>query len=314
MGDNLKQKMLSALTWTTVDRFGQQIVQFVIGLILARLLSPTDYGLLGMVMIFAAMSYVLVESGFGQALIRKQDATETDYNTIFYFNIFTSLLLYSVLFFSTPAIAHFFKQPLLIPLGRVVFLAIFFNAFYLVPFTKLVKEMNFKVVAKVNIFSTIVSGIGGVILAFMHYGVWALVTQQVLYQFVRMSTFYIAVKWKPQWLFSFDVIRTFWKFSIHLLGTSILNVIFNNLYVLLLSRFYPIKQVGYYTQANKLSETFNFSFQVVLVGSTYSLFTQIQNDDDRFRRIFRGITQKTSIVTFPIMLVLIAVANPFIYV
>ena len=314
MSDDLKKKMLSALTWTTVDRFGQQTVQFVIGLILARLLSPTDFGLLGMVMIFAALSYVLVESGFGQALIRKQDANETDYNTIFYFNIFTSLLLYLILFFLTPAIAQFFNQPQLILLGRIVFLAILFNALYLVPLTKLNKEMNFKTMAKVNIFSTVLSGICGVVLAFMHYGVWALVTQQVLYQFLRMCTFHLSVKWKPKWLFSFDVIRDFWKFSVNLLGTSILNVLFNNLYILLLSRFYPIKQVGYYSQANKLSETFNFSFQVVLVGSTYSLFTQIQNDDERFRRIFREIAQKTSIITFPIMLVLIAVANPFIYV
>src|SRR5665647_482285 len=225
MGDDLKKKMVSALTWTMVDRFGQQAVQFVIGLILAHLLSPTDFGLLGMVMVFAGLSYVLVESGFGQALIRKQDANETDFNTIFYFNIFTSLLLYLILFFLTPAIAQFFNQPQLILLGRIVFLAILFNALYLVPLTKLNKDMNFKVMAKVNIFSTVLSGICGVVLAFMHYGVWALVAQQVLYHFFRMSTFHLSVKWKPQWLFSFGVIRNFWKFSINLLGTSILNVL-----------------------------------------------------------------------------------------
>jgi len=314
MGDNLKQKTLDALTWTTVDRFGQQAVQFIIGLIFARLLTPFDYGLIGMITIFAALSYVLVESGFGQALIRKQNTTETDYNTIFYFNILTSLSLYLLLFFSAPFIASYFNQPQLTLIGRVIFIAILFNAFYLVPFTKLVKVMDFKSVAKVNILSVILSGTLGIILALLHYGVWALVTQQVSFHLFRMIFYYFFNKWSPKLLFSFQVIREFWSFSIHLLGTSLLNVIFNNLYMLLLSKFYPIKQVGFYSQGKKLSETFNSGFQTILVGSTYSLFTQIQNDDKRFLRIFREIAQKTSIITFPIMLVLIAIANPFIYV
>lgn len=314
MGDNLKQKMIGALAWSTIDRFGQQAVQLVIGMILARLLSPDDYGLLGMVMIFAALSFVLVESGFGQALIRKTDATETDYNTIFYFNIGVSVSLYLILFFSVPQIAVFLNQPKLIPVGRIIFLAIVFNALYLVPITKLGKIMDFKTIAKVNLISVLLSGITGIILAVFSFGVWALVAQQVLYHFFRMVSLHIFVRWKPQLIFSFKVIKEFWSFSIHLLGTSVLNVIFNNLYILVLSRFYPIKHVGYYSQANKLNETFNFSFQAILVGSTYSLFAQIQNDDVRFRRIFREIAQKTSIVTFPIMLVLIAIAQPLIFV
>ncbi len=174
--------------------------------------------------------------------------------------------------------------------------------------------MDFKTIAKVNLISTTLSGIAGVTIAILDYGVWALVAQQVLYHFFRMIFFHIYVKWKPQRLFSFDVIRKFWKFSIHLLGTSVLNVIFNNLYILLLGKFYPLKQVGLYSYANKLNETFTFSFQSILVGSTYSLFAQIQNDDDRFRRIFREIARKTSIITFPIILVLVAIAHPFIVV
>jgi teichuronic acid exporter len=314
MGDNLKQKTLNALTWTTVDRFGQQAVQFVIGLILARLLSPDDYGLLGMVMIFAALSYVLVESGFGQALIRKSDANDTDFNTVFYFNIFASILLYLILFFSAPFIALYFNQPQLTLIARVIFVAILFNAFYLVPFTKMVKEMDFKSVAKVNLSATFLSGCCGLVLAFLHFGVWALVTQQVSFHFFRMIAYYYFVKWRPKLLFSFNVIREFWSFSIHILGASLLNVVFNNLYVLILGKFYQKKDVGYYTYANKLSETFNFSFQQILLGSTFSMFSQIQDDDDRFRRIFREITKKTSVISIPIMLVLIAVAHPFIYV
>lgn len=314
MGDDLKKKMVNALTWTMVDRFGQQLIQLVIGLIFARLLSPSEFGLLGLVMVYVALSYVLVESGFTQALIRKQDANETDFNTVFYFNIFISVLLYLILFFTVPLIAKYFNQPQLIPIGRTIFLSIIFNAFCLVPSTKLTKVLDFKTLAKINILSIILSGSIGLTLAFMHFGVWALVAQQVFFNFFRVIAFQLFVKWKPQLLFSFSVIRNFWRFSINLLGTSVLNVLFNNLYVLLLGLYYPIKQVGYYIQANKLSETFNYTFQSILNASTYSLFAQIQNDDDRFRRIFREISKKTSIITFPIIIVLIVAAKPFIYV
>lgn len=312
MGDNLKSKTVNALKWSTVDRFGQQAIQFVIGIILARLLSPDDYGLLGLIMIFAAISFVLVESGFGQALIRKQNADETDYNTVFYFNIFVSVLLYLILFFSAPYIAAYFKQPQLIKIGRVIFLALLFNAFYLVPFAMKVKEMDFKSVAKVNLFATGLSGIIGVALAILKFGVWSLVAQQVSFHFFRMLAYRYFVKWKPKALFSFSIIIEFWTYSIHILGTSLLNVIFNNLYVLILGKYYQKSDVGYYTQANKLSETFNFSFQQILLGSTFSMFSQIQDDTERLRRIFREINKKTAMITLPVMLVFIAVAEPFI--
>ena len=314
MGDNLKQKMVSALAWTTVDRFGQQAVQFAIGLVLARLLSPDDFGLIGMVMIFSGLSFVIVESGFSQALIRKKEPDELDFNSVFYFNLGASILIYIILFWGIIPVSLFFKQPSLVVIGRVIFLAILFNALYLVPFAQLIKAMDFKTMAKVNLLSMVISGLTGVVLAITGFGVWSLVIQQVLYHFFRMVALYYFVEWRPKLLFSLNVIKNFWGFSINLLGTSILNVLFNNIYVMLLSRYYPIKQVGYYTQANKLSETFNFTFQSILVGSSYTMFTRIQDDNERFRRVLREVSKKTSIVTFPIMIVLIAIAKPFIYV
>ena len=179
MGDNLKEKMVGALKWSTVDRLGQQAVQFAIGVVLARLLSPDDFGLIGMIMIFAALSYVIVDSGFGQALIRRKDANETDFNTVFYFNLASSLIIYAVLFFAAPLIADFFSQPQLKNLSRVVFLAVIFNSLYLVQFAQLNRSMDYKKLAKINIFSTILSGTTGVVLAYTGFGVWSLVWQQV---------------------------------------------------------------------------------------------------------------------------------------
>lgn len=314
MSDNLKQKTVNAIKWSAIDRFGQQAVQFFIGILLARLISPEDYGLISLIMIFAALSLVLVESGFGQALIRKKDATELDYNSVFYFNIFTSILLYSILFFSTPYIAAYFNQPQLDLLGKVIFIAILFNAFYLVPFARMTKELDFKSIAKVNLISTFLSGVLGVVMAFMHYGVWSLAAQNVSFQFFRMMAYQMIVKWRPKLLFSFSVIREFWGFTLPILGTALLNVVFNNLYVFILGKYYQKKDAGYYTQANKLSETFNFGFQQVLLSGTFSMFSQIQDDDQRFKRILREITRKASIVSIPVMLVFIAIAHPFVYV
>ena len=159
MSDNLKQKMLGVLAWSTVDRFGQQAVQFVISMILARLLTPADYTLIGLVMVFVSLSNTLVDSGFGQALVRKPDANETDFNSVFYFNIFISVILYIFLFFAANNIAVFFNQPKLVVVSRVIFIGILLNALYLIPTVKMVRALDFKSSTKVNIFSVACSGI-----------------------------------------------------------------------------------------------------------------------------------------------------------
>ena len=202
MGDNLKQKMLGALAWSSVDRFGQQAVQFFIGMILARLLSPSDYTLIGLVMVFVSLSTTLVDSGFGQALVRKPEATETDFNSVFYFNIFISVILYILLFFLAPVIAVFFNQPKLVLVARVIFIGILMNALYLIPTVKMVRALDFKSSAKVNIFSVACSGIFGIVMAFYGFGVWSLVAQQVLFQFFRLISLTFIIKWKPQLIFS----------------------------------------------------------------------------------------------------------------
>lgn len=314
MSDNLKQKMLGALAWSTVDRFGQQAVQFVISMILARLLTPADYTLIGLVMVFVSLSNTLVDSGFGQALVRKTDANETDFNSVFYFNIFISVILYIFLFFAANNIAVFFNQPKLVVVSRVIFIGILLNALYLIPTVKMVRALDFKSSTKINIFSVACSGIIGILLAFYGYGVWALVAQQVLFHFFRLLSLTYIIKWRPQLIFSLNVIKGFWSFSVNLLGTSILNTIFNYIYILILGKFYPQKQeVGLYYQANKLNDTLNYSFQVIL-GTTYSILVKIQDDEIRFQRVFREIVRKSSIIIFPTMLALIVVAKPLIVV
>lgn len=304
--------MLNALTWTTIDRFGQQAIQLIIGLVLARLLSPDDYGLIGMIVIFIALSSVLVDGGFGQALIRKEKATQTDFSTIYFFNLSVSVFLYLILFFSAPLISGFFHQPQLINISRVLFLSIIFYALYFVQYVIIIKEVAFKSLAKVNIAATIVSGGIGIFLAIYGAKVWALVIQQISYHIFRLILFFIIRRWRPIPVFSFTVIKEFWTFSIHLLGTSALNVIFYNIYLVLIGKFYPLKQLGYYNQANKLSETVNYSFQQILQGGTYPLLVQIQDQEERYRRVYRKMIRTISVFLFPFMFSLITIARPLI--
>ena len=314
MSDNLKGKMVDALTWTSIDRFGQQGVQFVIGLIYARLLAPEEFGLIGLVMFFVAIAYVFIESGFTQALIRKKNADNIDYSTVFFFNFGISTFLYLLFFFISPFIANLFNQPHFVEVGRVAFFVIVFNSLCLIPSTILSKELNFKTIAIVNIIALIISGTAGVVLAFNNMGIWALVAQQVLFVFVRWVNFNLFFKWKPLLVFKLSVIKEFAPFSVHLLGTAFLNVIFNNIFLIIMGMFYSIKQVGFYTQGNKLSETFNYSIQSVLSASTYPLFAKIHDDNERLLRIFREITRKIAFVVLPVLMSLVFVAKPLIHV
>lgn len=312
MSDNLKNKMIGALKWSTIDRFGQQGVQFFIGMLLARLLTADDYGLIGMIMLFIALSYVLVDSGFAQALVRKTDATAIHFDSVFYFNFVFSLIIYAVAYLASPLIANFFDEPALLNICRVLFLAIIFNSLYLVQFARLSKALDYKKLAQINIISTLISGTAGVVVAVIYRNAWALVLQQLAYHFFRFVLSFLLVKWRPGFSFSFAVIREFAKFSLHLLGTSVLNVLFNYIYVLIIARFYPRSEVGYYAQGNKLNETFNFSIQAILISSSYSLFSQIQHDDERLKRIFSELSKKTALITLPLVLFLLTIAHPLI--
>ncbi len=304
--------MLGAFTWSTVDRVAQQGVQFLIGIVLARLLSPTDYGLMGMVMIFAGLSYVLVESGFNYALVRTKNLTDLHTNTIFYTNLAISSTLYLLLFFTAPYIALFFNQPKLTAIARVTFLAVLFNACYLVPYALIGKELKYKQLAQINLSATVLGGVFGIAMAYLNYGVWALVAQQTSYHFFRIFGFYYYTQWKPKLLFSWGVIKEYSHFSTHILASSLLSVIFNNIYTFILGKLYPLKQVGYYTHAYKMSETANFTF-VSIFSASYNLFAQIHDQKQRLCRILNSIQEKASLIVIPITVLLIVDAHPLFY-
>ena len=198
---SLKQRTIGALLWNLLDRMGQQVLLFIVGVLVANILSVEDYALVGMLAIFSAIANIVLDSGFSAALIRKQDATETDYNSVFYFNIFISACLYLLLFVCSPLIAGFFNQPLLTDLARVIFLALPFNSLSLIQTTLLNKQVSFKILTKINLIALTASGIGSLAMAYGGMGVWTLAWQPVILAFLRTVLLWFFNKWRPQLLF-----------------------------------------------------------------------------------------------------------------
>ena len=312
MGDNLKKNMIGALAWSSVNIFGIQSIQLIIGIILARILMPADYGMIGVLFIFIGVSTVLIDGGFAQGLIRKQDATEKDLSTIFFLNILTSVILYLILFFSAPLISRFFSQPALVEYSRVLFIAVLIFPLYLIQQTQLLKKLDYKSIAIVNIISVALSGTLAVVLAIKGFGVWTLVYQQLAFHGLKAIAFPFFLRWKPQLSFTISTIRSLWKFSIPLLGQTSLNAIFNQLYFVIIGRFYPIQQVGYFTQANKYSETVNAATQSILSSGIFPVLSKIQDDQPRLLRVYRRLITFVSTITFPFVIFLIVAAQPIV--
>jgi O-antigen/teichoic acid export membrane protein len=312
MGDTLKQKMISAVAWSTIEKFGQQLLQFLAGMVFARLLLPEDFGVMGIIMIFVAISLILVESGFGQALIRKPTISNTDYTSVFYFNLGTALMAYLILATVAPLLASFFHQEQLTLLIRVMSLVVIVNAFYLIPYAQLGRALDFKTISRINLISISGGVVAGLIVALYNASVWALVVQQSTYHIFKMLLLHFIVKWKPKGKFHFSIIRELWKYSLSILFTALVNVLFNNLFIIILGRSYSKAEAGQYAQGNKLSETFSYTFQSIFAGSTFALFSQLQSDIPRLGRILGEMIRRTALVTIPIICVLIASANPLI--
>ncbi len=312
MGDNIKKNMLGALAWTTVNIGGIQLIQLIIGIILARVLLPEDFGLVGVLYIFIGLSTVLIDSGFSQGLIRKQDASNKDFSTIFYLNLILSVFIYLILFFTAPYIALFFGHQELTLLSRIIFLSVLLFPFYLIQQVNVLKRMDYRSMAIVNIVSVGLSGVLAIVLAFNGFGAWSLVWQQVTFHFFKVIFFPFFVKWIPDKRFSMDTIREMWRFSAPLLGQSTLNVVFNHVYMIIIGKFYPLKQAGFFAQANKYSETVNAATQSILNYTAFPIFSTIQQDKERSLRIYRKLTSSIAFITFPLVCFLFVAAKPVI--
>jgi O-antigen/teichoic acid export membrane protein len=309
---SLKYKALNGIMWNTIEKFSVQGFQFIIGIILARLLMPEDFGLIGMLAIFMAISQLFIDSGFAKALIQKQNRTETDYSTVFYFNLAISVIAYCLLFISAPLIAAFYKTPELTILTRVFSLTIIINAFTGVQTTILTIEINFKRLAKLNFISTLLGGIIGLIMAYAGFGVWALVGQAIIRAIIYNIILWYGTKWKPTAVFSTDSFKTLFRFGSKLLLAGSIATVVNNMYSILIGKVFSPKEVGYYTRGTQYTDLVSGTVTSVLQSVTFPLLASVQEDKERMIRIYKQIFRSTAFFIFPIMTLFAILAKPFV--
>ncbi|MFN7912497.1 MAG: lipopolysaccharide biosynthesis protein [Bacteroidota bacterium] len=312
--NNLKDKAVSGVFWSLLERSGNQLIQFVIGLILARLLMPKDYGLIGMILIFISFAQVIVDGGFASALIRKKNPSFADYSTVFWFNILVAILCYIALFFSAPSIAKFFNEPKLISITRIVALTIVINSLGIIQKTILTKDLDFKSQAKINLTSILLSGVIGIYCAYNSNGVWALVIQNLCKNIFLSIGFWTHSKWQPQILFSKISFKELFGFGSNLTLALLLNAISENLYGIIIGKYFNAISLGYYHRANQFQKLPVISIYGAIGAVSYPLLAEMQTNSQNVKDGYRLLIKLTAFVLFPIMAILAATASPMIIV
>lgn len=310
---SLKDKTVRGVGWSAADAFLGQGVTFVVGLVLARLLTPDEYGLVGIVTIFTTILISVVDSGFSNSLIRKQKVSEDDYSTLFYFNLTVSVLMFVFLFLGAPWIAQFFNRPQLVQLVRIMGLLLIIQALSIVHNTILSRRIDFKTKTKASVISAVCSGTIGVAMALLEYGVWSLVALQLSRQFIYSSCLWIFNKWWPKLRFSLESLQYMWGFGWKLLLSGLLDNIWKEIYQMVVGKFYNPATLGQYTRSKEYSGIFSSNITSIVQRVSYPVLSQVQDDKERMVNGFRRIIKTTMFVTTIIMISMGAVADPLIY-
>lgn len=310
---SLKNKAVNGVSWSAADAILGQGVTFLVGIVLARLLSPTEYGLIGIISIFIVVLNGVVDSGFSNALIRKQDSANDDYNTMFYTNLAFSIVLYVGLYFAAPLIAEFFERVELVALTRVMGLTLIINASSIVQITILTKKVDFKTKTKASLTSAVTSGILGIVLAYWGFGVWSLVAQQL----TRLLLYAICLWWLNRWIpscsFSKESFKYMWGFGWKMLVSGLLNNIWNQLYQVVVGKFYSPATLGQYSRSREYANLLSMNFTTIIQRVSYPVLAELQDDRERMVNGYRRIIKMTMFVTAVSMIFMGAVAEPLIY-
>ena len=313
MAESLKDKTVKGLGWSALDNAARYGMQFAVGIVLARLLSPDDYGLLGLTGIFTVVCTALVNGGFTTALIRKKDATDDDYNTVFICNLGMSMLLYAVVFLCAPWIAGFFEREELIPLVRVSSLGLIIGALGMVQQTRLTKRIDFKTQTKITIAATALSGIVGIGMALTGFGVWALVAQQLISQIISTVLLYIYNRWVPRLCFCKESFHDLFGFGWKMMVSILLDAVWKELTQVVVGKFYSPATLGQYTRAKHYAKLLSSNLTSVVERVTYPVLSSIQDDKQRMVSAYRRIIRTSMFITTVALFSLAAVSEPLIY-
>jgi len=309
---SLKQKTISGLTWSFIDNFANLGISFIVGIILARILSPKEFGLIGMFSIFIAISQSFIDSGFSQALIRKQNCTQKDYSTVFYFNIVVGCAFYFILFTCAESIGKFFNEPILKGIIRVIGLGLVINSFTIVQSALLAKRINFKLQAKISVISSIISGIISIYMAYTGCGVWSLVASALIRYTITSLLLWFWSNWKPIWCFSTTSFKELFSFGGRLLLSGLIDTTYRNVYYLVIGKYYTAVELGYYTRADQFQSLPSSNLQTIIGRVSYPVLLTIQEDIPKLKEAYKKIIRSTMLITFILMLGMAAIARPMI--
>lgn len=309
----LRKKAAQGVLWSGIDKLTNQLTNFLIIVYLARLLGPASFGLIGMLAIFIAVSQSLIDSGFSQALIqRSKHVSDRDLSTVFFINLAVSVLLYLSLYVSAPWIANFYDEPRLVDLSRILFLVIIVNAIGIVMRSKLTIDLDFKSITIANTVSTVIGGVAGLYSAYMGYDYWALVAMTLSSAIAKIIMLWLYSHWIPSLLFCKESCRRLFGFGSKLLVAGLVAQVVNNLYVLLIGRYFDSTQVGYITQSTNLTNNISGMIGSTLSGVTYPVMTSVNDQRDRMVAIYRRLIEATMLVTLPAMIGFALIAEPFV--
>lgn len=300
--DSLKKKTISGLVWSFSDLMLNQGIQFIIQVVLARLLLPKEFGLIGMITIFIAVSNSIIDSGFTNALIREEEANQEDYSTVFYFNLMSSILIYIILYYISPYVSKFFNEQLLEYLLKTLGVVIIINSFGLIQRTILIRKLDFRTQTIINIISSITSGILAIYLAYKGFGVWSLVIRMIFMQMVQAILLCSINKWIPSLVFSIKSFKKLFGFGWKLLISGLIDTLYNNLYYLVIGKFYSASDLGYYTNAQKFRDVASTSISTAVQKVTYPVLSSMQSEDEKLKQSYRKIIKSSVYITFPVMI------------
>lgn len=307
---SLRDRTISGLFWSSLQKIGSRGISFVGIIILARLLTPKDFGLIGMLVIFIQLSQAMIDAGFNLALIQKKDTDEEDYSSVFFINLTVSCILYITFYLIAPFIAAFYHQPKLTALARVLSLIFVINSFSYVQEARLTKEIRFKTLMIVHLPSSIIGQVVGIGMALLGFGVWSIVWMQLATRLAYSVQIWIYSKWVPLFIFNKTKAKSLFSFGGKLLVSKMIGVLYNNIYLVLIGKFYPASSVGYYQNASNLVSTPSNTITSVLNTVTFSAFSSIQNDNKRLKSGYKRIMQQAFFWVCPIYIFAGVLATP----
>ncbi len=307
---SLRNQARSGMVWTFAQQFGNQLVGFGVSLVLARILLPEEFGLIGMIAIFISVGQTLVQSGLTQSLIRTTDISHADYSTVFFYNLFASIFIYALIYLGAPFIADFYEQPILTNLTRLYCLVFIINGFSAVQQARFTRHMNFKVQTIISLPATFIGGFVGILLAKLGYGVWSLVWSQLAVAGISSLSFWIFSSWRPGLIFSRKLFKQHFGFGFKLAASGLLDTIFNNAYLIIIGKFFAPAQVGFFTRAETMKQLPIKNLSSALNKVTYPLFSKIQDDDVRLKDMYSRLMKIVLFIIAPTMVLLGVIAEP----